>query len=360
MLDKLARLVEKHVEKHSELVHQMDSPEIAADAPRLIALERERAALEPTVAVYQAYQHTAQAIQETQTLLRDTRDPGLAALAEEEIASLKETQVMLEEEIKAKLAPKEATDERDVIVEVRAAAGGDEAALFTAELYRMYTRYAQRQGWQVELIDARETGIGGFKEIVFEVMGKNVYHHMKHESGAHRVQRVPITESSGRIHTSTATVAVLPEAVDVEVDLKQDDLRIDIYHAGGKGGQNVNKVATAVRITHLPSNIVAVCQDERSQLRNKQKAMAVLKARLLDRLTMEQEQAISQDRRSQVGTGERSEKIRTYNFPQDRVTDHRTSVTLHNLPTILDGDLNPLIEPLMAQEIERRLEASIA
>ena len=355
MLDKLAQLVQKH----SDLVRQMANPELATDAPRLIALERERASLEPTVAAYQAYQQTAQAIEETRALLRDTRDPGLAALAEEEIASLKERQAKLEAELKAKLAPKEATDERDVIVEVRAAAGGDEAALFTAELYRMYTRYAQRQGWKVELIDAKETGIGGFKEIVFEVTGKDVYHRMKHESGAHRVQRVPVTESSGRIHTSTATVAVLPEAADVEVDLKQDDLRIDIYHAGGKGGQNVNKVATAVRITHLPTGIVAVCQDERSQLRNKQKALAVLKARLLDRVTREQEQAISQERRSQVGTGERSEKIRTYNYPQDRVTDHRVGVTLHNLPTILDGDLDPLIDPLIAQELEHRLEASI-
>lgn len=356
MLDKLAQL--EH--RFAELVQLMADPQIATDATRLIALERERGSLEPTVAAFRAYQQTAQAIEETQALMHDTRDPELATLAQEEIAALRTRRAKLEEELKAKLAPKEPTDERDVIVEVRAAAGGEEAALFTAELYRMYTRYAQRQGWQVELIDARETGIGGFKEIVFEVTGKDVYHRMKHESGAHRVQRVPVTESSGRIHTSTATVAVLPEAADVEVDVKADDLRIDIYHAGGKGGQNVNKVATAVRITHLPTGIVAVCQDERSQLRNKQKAMAVLKARLLDRVTREQEQAISQERRSQVGTGERSEKIRTYNYPQDRVTDHRISVTLHNLPTILDGDLDPLIEPLMAQEMERRLEASIA
>ncbi len=356
MLDKLALLEQRYM----ELEHLMANPQIATDALRLIALEKERASLASTVAAYRTYRQTGQALKETQVLLRDTRDPEMSALAGEEIVNLKERQAKLEAELKAKLAPKEATDERDVIVEVRAAAGGDEAALFTAELYRMYSRYAQRQGWQVELIDAKETGIGGFKEIIFEVTGKDVYHRLKHESGAHRVQRVPVTESSGRIHTSTATVAVLPEAADIEVDVKEDDLRIDIYHAGGHGGQNVNKVATAVRITHLPSGIVAVCQDERSQLRNKQKAMAVLKARLLDRVTREQQQAISQERRSQVGTGDRAEKIRTYNFPQDRVTDHRVNVTLHNLPTVLEGDLDPLIEPLMAQEMERRLEASVA
>jgi len=356
MLDKVAQ----QEQRYAELEQLMADPQMAADATRLMALEKARASLRPVVSTYRAYRQAAKALEEAQAILQESSDPDLIALAQEEIATLKEKLTKLEEDLKIALAPKEATDERDVIVEVRAAAGGEEAALFTAELYRMYTRYAQRRGWQVELIDARETGIGGFKEIVFEVKGKDVYHRMKHESGGHRVQRVPVTESSGRIHTSTATVAVMPEAGDVEVDLKADDLRIDIYHAGGHGGQNVNKVATAVRITHLPSGIVAICQDERSQLRNKQNAMAVLKARLLDRLTREQQQAISQDRRSQVGTGERAEKIRTYNFPQDRVTDHRVGLTLHNLPAILDGDLDPIIEPLVAQELERRLEASVA
>ncbi|MBI4340201.1 MAG: PCRF domain-containing protein, partial [Chloroflexi bacterium] len=241
------------------------------------------------------------------------------------------------------------------------AAGGEEAALFAAELYRMYTRYAQLRGWEVELVDAHETGIGGFKEIIFEVMGKGVYSRLKYENGAHRVQRVPSTEAAGRIHTSTVTVAVMPEAEEVEVNVEDKDLRIDIFHAGGHGGQNVQKVATAVRIIHIPTGIVATCQDERSQLRNKQKAMAVLRARLLDKVTREYQEVVSEERRSKVGTGERSEKVRTYNFPQDRVTDHRVNLTVHNLPAVLEGRLDPIIDTLFQEERNRRLaEASVA
>jgi len=352
MLDRLAQLEQRYL----EIEKLMADPEVATDLARLIALGKEHSSLEPAVATYRAYKQTMQAMKEAQAILQEASDPDLVALAQEELCTLKERQTTLEEGLKVALLPKDATDNRDVFIEVRAAAGGEEAALFAGELYRMYARYAQDRGWEVELIDTRETGIGGFKEIVFEVKGLDVSNRLKHESGAHRVQRVPVTESSGRLHTSTVTVAVLPEAEDVEVDLSEEDLRIDIFHAGGHGGQNVNKVATAVRITHLPTGITAVCQDERSQLRNKQKAMAVIKARILDRAMREQQQEVSQQRRSQVGTGERSEKIRTYNFPQDRVTDHRINVTLHNLKGVLGGDLDSFIEPLIAMERDRRLE----
>ena len=351
----LERLADKEL-RYLEIERLMAAPEVATDSARLTNLSKEHASLELVVATYRAYQGTLQALKEAQAILQEDSDPGLLALAQEEVASHEQKQAALEEKLKIALTPKDPIDDRDVFVEIRSAAGGKEAALFAAELYRMYTRYAQSLGWEVELVDSRESGIGGFKEIIFEVRGRGVYSRLKYESGGHRVQRVPMTESSGRLHTSTATVAVLPEAEDVELDLKEEDLRIDIFHAGGHGGQNVNKVATAVRINHLPTGIVAVCQDERSQLRNKQKAMAVLKARLLDRATRERQQAIGQERRSQVGTGERSEKGRTYNFPQDRVTDHRINLTLHNLPAILDGGLDPLIEPHVAAERQRRLE----
>jgi len=244
-------------------------------------------------------------------------------------------------------------------MEIRAGAGGNEAGLFAANLFRMYGRYAQTKGWEVDIINSNESGIGGFKEIVFEVKGKNVFSRLKYESGVHRVQRVPVTESSGRIHTSTTTVAVLPEAEDIEVDVNPDDLRIDIFHSGGAGGQNVNKVATAVRITHLPTGIVTVCQDERSQLRNKTKAMAVLRARLLDIERRKQEEERGGQRRSQVGTGDRSEKIRTYNFPQDRITDHRIGLTVHNLNKVLEGDFDQLIDALATNEQAKLLQEQL-
>ncbi len=334
----------------------MADPQVASDVPRLIELGKERAVLDPLVVMYREYIRTLESIDEAKAIIKEGTEPELVTLAQEEITTLSQQHDSLEQKLRLALIPSDPNDTRDVFVEIRAAAGGQEAALFVAELYRMYTRYAQRQGWQVDLVDARETGIGGFKEAVFEVKGQKVYQRLKHESGAHRVQRVPVTESAGRLQTSTVTVAVLPAAEDVELDLNEQDLRIDIYHAGGHGGQNVNKVATAVRITHIPSGIVALCQDERSQLRNRQKAMAVLKARLLDRATREQQQAISQDRRSQIGTGDRAEKIRTYNFPQDRISDHRIELTLRNIEGILDGDLDPLVEPLLEWEQAQRME----
>ena len=295
-------------------------------------------------------------IDEASDLLKDGSDEELQALAREELGKLEARQEELEQSLRMMLIPRDPNDEKNVIVEIRAGTGGEEAGLFASDLYRMYTRYATNKGWRVDSIDINETGLGAIKEAIFEVQGKNAYSRLKHESGVHRVQRIPTTESGGRIHTSTATVAVLPEAEEVDLEISPDDLRIDIYHASGHGGQNVQKVATAVRITHLPSGIMAICQDERSQLRNKQKAMAVLRARLLDLETRRRHEEISSSRRSQVGTGERSEKVRTYNFPQNRITDHRVSLSKHNLQQVLDGDLDEFIDAMISAEQAQRLK----
>jgi len=293
-------------------------------------------------------------------MLDDGLDEDMAALTRQEIESLESRLDSLLEKLKVALLPKDPNDGKNIIMEVRAGTGGEEAALFAADLFRMYSRYAQAKGWGIDIIDHNESAIGGFKEIIFEIKGKGAFSKLKHERGVHRVQRVPTTESSGRIHTSAATVAVLPEADDVEVSVKPEDLRVDIFHSGGAGGQHVNKVATAVRITHLPTGIVTTCQDERSQLRNKTKAMSVLRARLLDIEQRKQEAKITSQRRSQVGSGDRSEKIRTYNFPQDRITDHRISLTLHNLPRIMEGELDELIDALATSDQAKHLEKQLA
>jgi peptide chain release factor 1 len=283
-------------------------------------------------------------------------DAEIAALARDEMETLSARRADLEARLKLALVPKDPRDDRNVIFEIRGGTGGDEAALFAADLYRMYSRYADRRGWSTEMLSASPIGIGGLKEVIFEVRGGGAYSRLKYESGVHRVQRVPATEAQGRIHTSTATVAVLPEAEEVEIAISEADLRIDIFHSGGAGGQNVNKVATAVRITHKPTGIVVVCQDERSQLKNRTKAMAVLRARLLDQAQNEQAEEIAGARRKQVGSGDRSEKIRTYNFPQDRVTDHRINASFHNLPRVLDGELDALIDAVSADVQARLLE----
>lgn len=346
-------------EKYERLTAEMARPEVAADYERIAELARERAAIEDVVSLYQRYLETRKGIEDAQAVVSEG-DPELAALAREEIATLSRRLEEIEQEIRRALLPKDPHDERDVIVEIRAGEGGDEAALWAADLFRMYTRYADRKGWTVDVVSASEIGIGGLKEVVFEVHGKGAYSRLKYESGGHRVQRVPATEAKGRIHTSAATVAVLPEADEVDVTIDEKDLRVDIFHAGSAGGQNVNKVATAVRLTHLPTGLVVVCQDERSQLKNRTKAMAVLRARLLAIKKREQEEEISETRRAQVGTGERGGKIRTYNFPQDRVTDHRIGLTLHGLQEVLDGNLDELIDAVATAEQARLLQESAA
>lgn len=352
MLEKL----ESVERRYEELNGLMGQPDIAVDFERLQSLAKEQAGISDQVAKYRDYKKTSHALEETRAMLNKGLDDEMVELVTDELASLEVRLESLTRELKEGLIQRDVYDEKDVIVEIRAGAGGDEAALFAADLLRMYARYAENRGWQVDVIDSSESGIGGFKEIIFEVRGKGAYSRLKYERGVHRVQRVPVTESSGRIHTSTATVAVLPEAEDVEVDINPEDIRIDIFCAGGHGGQHVNKVATAVRIVHLPTGITAVCQDERSQGRNKTKAMAVLRARILDQEERKHSEEIARERRSQVGTGDRSEKIRTYNFPQGRVSDHRIGLTLHNLEGILSGELDSLIDALTLHDQVKWLE----
>ncbi len=342
--------LEKSEKRFEELTLLMASPEVLADPRQLQSLGKERAAIEDIVSKYGEYKATLKSIADTQAMLADGQDEEMAVMIKEELKILQDRKDRIEEDLKEALIPKDPDDEKNVIMEIRAGTGGDEAAMFAADLYRMYSRYALDRRWNVEVLNISEGGEGGYKEIVFEVRGKGAFSRLKYERGVHRVQRVPTTEASGRIHTSTATVAVLAEAEEVDIDVSESDLRIDIFHASGAGGQNVNKVASAVRITHLPTGVVVVCQDERSQLRNRQKAMMVLRSRLLDSERRKQEEAITEERRSQVGSGERAEKIRTYNFPQDRVTDHRLGQNFHNLPGIMEGDLDDMVEALIAYD----------
>ena len=346
--------------RYHKLGEQMAMPEVISDLQRLQTLAQERASIEDVVTKYRKCKATSKTLEETRTMLNDGLDEEMATLVKQEIESLESRQQQLLEELRLALLPKNPTDKKDIIMEIRAGAGGNEAGLFAADLFRMYGRYAQSKGWGVDIINSNESSLGGFKEIIFEIKGKGAFSRLKYESGVHRVQRVPVTESSGRLHTSTATVAVLPQADEVEVSINPDDLKTDFYHSGGAGGQNVNKVATAVRITHLPTGIVAICQDERSQLRNRVKAMSVLRARLLDIEQRKQEEAITKQRRSQVGTGDRAQKIRTYNFPQGRVSDHRIGITLHDLPRILEGNLDELIDALATNDQTKQLEEQLA
>ncbi len=347
----------KKIEKrYRELEKQMARPEIATDLNQLQELAQERASIEDIVKDYRKYRDIEKSLEDTRAMLKDDLDEEMADLARQEIESLEAELNELTERLRLALLPKDPNDEKDIIMEIRAGTGGNEAALFAADLFRMYTRYAQNHRWKTDILSMSESGIGGFKEIIFEVKGSGAYSRLKYESGVHRVQRVPVTEASGRIHTSTATVAVLPKAEEVDIDINPDDLKIDVFHSGGAGGQNVNKVATAIRMTHIPTGMVVVCQDERSQLQNKVKAMSVLRTRLLDIERRKQQEQITSDRRSQVGTGERAEKIRTYNYPQDRITDHRINMNIHNLPRFMEGELDELIEALTAHEQAKQLE----
>lgn len=339
--------------RYDELERMMADPEVATDTDKLIDYGRERAELSDLVETYRELRSVDSQIQDAEAM---RKDPELADLAEEELRDLRQVQDRLIGEIRVLLVPKDPMDEKNVIVEIRAGTGGDEASLFAGDLFRMYSRYAEKQGWKIEILTSSENEVGGFKEIIFEVKGHGAYSKLKYESGVHRVQRVPITESSGRIHTSTATVAVLPEAEDVEIEINENDLRIDVFRSTGHGGQSVNTTDSAVRITHLPTGIVASCQDEKSQLKNKAKAMTVLRARLYEIEQQRLHAERSGMRRSQVGTGERSEKIRTYNVPQDRVTDHRLKKNLSNLPGVLQGEIDGFIDELQAAEQAERLQ----
>jgi peptide chain release factor 1 len=356
MLDRLER-IEK---RYQELDQQIATPEVASDPKQLQTLAQERASIERLVTKYREYKKASKELEDVKAMHIVGMDEEMTALVKQERESLESQQEHLLQELKLALLPRDANDERDIIMEIRAGAGGDEAGLFAADLFRMYSRYAQSKGWQIDIINSNESGIGAFKEIIVEIIGKGAFSRLKYERGVHRVQRVPTTESSGRIHTSTATVAVLPQADDVEIAINPSDLKIDIFHSGGAGGQNVNKVATAVRITHLPTGIVTTCQDERSQLRNKMKAMSVLRARLLDIEQRKQEAETTKQRRSQVGSGDRAEKIRTYNFPQNRLTDHRTGITLHNLSRVLGGELDELIDAIATSDQTKQLEEQLA
>jgi len=333
---------------------------LASGAGQWQTLSKEQAGIAPVVGKYRQYKMAVKQLGEAEQLLQDNPEPELKAMAEQEVELLKKRRDELMQDLRVSLLPKDTTSEKDAIVEIHAGTGGEEAALFAGDLYRMYQRYAQTKGWKTEIIDSSQTERGGFKEITFEVKGKSAFGRLKHERGVHRVQRVPVTESSGRIHTSTATVIVLPEVEEVEFDLKPEDLKVEFYHASSAGGQNVNKVATAVRIIHIPTGIMASCQDERFQQRNRAKAMAVLRARVLDHEERKKQEEMSKERRSQVGSAERAEKIRTYNFPQNRITDHRVGLTLHKLTFIMEGDLDELIDAVAADERARQLEEAVA
>jgi peptide chain release factor 1 len=340
--------------RYEELERLVVDPAVIANRREFAALGRERAGLEETVARYRERKQLARDVDEHRELLADA-DPELRAIAKAELPALEERLAALDETLRRLLLPKDPNDDRNTVLEIRAGTGGDEAALFAADLFRMYSRYAERQGWKVEILSSSPTGIGGFKEVIALVQGKGAFSRLKFEGGVHRVQRVPTTEAQGRIHTSAVTVAVLPEAEDVEIDIPDKDLRIDVFRSSGPGGQSVNTTDSAVRVTHLPTNIVVTCQDEKSQHKNKAKALKVLRARLLDRAREEQQAKIAANRKAMVGSGDRSEKIRTYNFPQTRVTDHRVNVTLHQLDRVLDGDLDTIVDALATAQQEEQL-----
>ena len=352
MLERLSSVEEKY----EELNKLLADPEVVADHTKVQQYAKEQSVMREVVELAREYREVIKEISDLRDMLRSESDPDILSLAKDEHATLEGKKEEAEERLRMALVPKDPNDDKNVIIEIRAGTGGEEAGLFASNLYRMYSRLAQRLNWNLEIIDSNSTGIGGLKEITFQVRGDQAYSKLKHESGVHRVQRVPTTESSGRIHTSAATVAVLPEAEEVDVEINQEDLQIDIYHASGHGGQNVQKVATAVRIKHIPSGVVTTCQDERSQHKNKEKALAVLRSRLLAAEIEKQQQEITDSRRSQVGSGDRSERVRTYNFPQGRITDHRIGLTSYNLEQVLDGDLMEFIEALVQEEQAHKLE----
>jgi peptide chain release factor 1 len=356
MFDKLRQLEERY----AELSRRLSDPQVIGQTAEYARTAKAAAELSEVVQKFGEYKDILQRISEARHILAEDDDREMREMAQAEVDSLTGRQGRLEEELRALLLPRDPNDDRNVFVEIRAGAGGDEAALFAADLARMYTKYAERQKWKVEVMDSHLTGGGGYKEVILFIQGKGAWSRLKFERGVHRVQRVPATEASGRIPPSTLTVAVLPEAEDVDVKVEEKDLRVDVYRSSGPGGQGVNTTDSAVRITHIPTGLVVTCQDERSQIKNRAKAMRVLKARLLERAQDEQAAAIAADRRSQVGTGERSERIRTYNFPQGRVSDHRIGLTLHKLPAVIEGDLDEIIDGLTAWDQGQKLAETTA
>ncbi|WP_163969487.1 peptide chain release factor 1 [Oceanobacillus halotolerans] len=352
MLDRLQSLEDRY-QKLNEL---LSDPEVINDTNKLREYSKEQAGLEEVVQAYREYKDVTTQLKDAKAMYEDDLDDEMYEMVKEEISELTERETELEERMKILLLPKDPNDDNNVIMEIRGAAGGDEAALFAGDLYRMYTRYAENQGWKTEVIEANSTGVGGYKEIIFMINGNGAYSKLKYENGAHRVQRVPETESGGRIHTSTATVAVLPEAEEVEVEVHEKDIRVDTFASSGPGGQSVNTTMSAVRLTHEPTGIVVSCQDEKSQIKNKEKAMKVLRARIYDKYQQEAQAEYDENRKSAVGTGDRSERIRTYNFPQTRVTDHRIGLTLQKLDQVLEGKLDEFIDALTLEEQAKKLE----
>ena len=350
--------IEKFRRRYAEVETALSDPKVFDNPQRAQELSREYARLKELVAQGDRYLKTLADLEQNRALLKsEPAESELALMAREEISGLETDEKKLSQQIQFGLVPPDPTDTRNTIIEIRAGAGGSESALFSADLYRMYCRYAEARGWKVETLDSNPSDLGGFKEIVFQISGTDVYKRLKYESGVHRVQRVPATEAQGRIHTSTSTVAVLPEAQEVDIEIKPEDIEINVCRASGKGGQGVNTTDSAVQIQHKPSGLIVRCADERSQQKNKAKALTVLRSRLLEAKIAEENAKYAAHRKSQVGTGERNEKIRTYNFPQNRVTDHRVEVTLYNLANFIDGDLDPMIDPLMAHDLEERLKA---
>ena len=353
IMDKLQAVENKFLELESLI----SDPSVLEDMNKWQRYNREHSSMQPIIEAYREYKTVCQGIEDNKEMLNEgIDDDEFRHMVEEELADFRKRKEELDQELPIMLLPKDPNDDKNVIVEIRGGVGGEEAALFAGDLFRMYSRYAESQGWKINIMDANATEIGGFKEVSFAVEGYGAYSKLKYESGTHRVQRVPVTESGGRIHTSAVTVAVLPEADEVDVDIRNEDLRIDTYRAGGAGGQYVNKTESAIRITHLPTGIVVQCQDEKSQLKNKEKAMRVLRARVLEQAQQEQADTIAADRKSQVGSGDRSERIRTYNFPQGRVTDHRIGLTLHKLDAVMDGQLDEILNGLITADQAERMK----